>query len=101
MTQILEQIYSKDERHLLAVGDESRGVVVISTGFDPACRTSPHPPRDLHLNTASEKLLKECVRVLRVGGWMFVYGLPEELPHWAQRLSTLAPSEGESRDPTR
>jgi len=113
MNQVLDQIYSKDERHLAAVADESRDVVVLSTGFDPAGKTAAHPPRDLHLTAASEKLLAESVRVLRVGGWMFVYGLPEELPYWARHLSeivrenkppgfpspgltaTLPPSEGE------
>ena len=89
MTRLFEQIYSKDERHLAAVADASRGVVVLSTGFDPACKTASHPPRDLHLTAASEKLLQECARVLRIGGWLFVYGLPEELSLWALRLSQV------------
>ncbi len=104
MPKLFEQIYSKDQRHLAAVLDESREVVVLSTGFDPECKSSPHPPRDLGLTVTSEKLLAECARVLRVGGWLFVYGLPEELPFWALRLAqirppdlpaTLAPSDGE------
>ena len=89
MTQLFEQIYSKDERHLAAVKDESRDVLVLSTGFDPACKTALHPPRDLCLTKASEKLVNECARVLRAGGWLFVYGLPEELPFWGLRLSEL------------
>ncbi|HEX5218277.1 MAG TPA: hypothetical protein VFZ59_01820 [Verrucomicrobiae bacterium] len=87
MTQLFEQIYSKDERHLAAVRDESRDVVVLSTGFDPACKVALHPPRDLCLTRASEKLANECTRVLRTGGWLFIYGLPEELPFWALRFS--------------
>jgi DNA modification methylase len=89
MTQLFEQIYSKDERHLAAIKDESREVVVLSTGFDPACKAALHPPRDLGLTKASEKLVTECLRVLRTGGWLFVYGLPEELPFWALRFSPL------------
>jgi DNA modification methylase len=89
MTKSFEQIYSKDRRHLAAVADESREVVVLSSGFDPACKTAPHPPRDLRLTTISQKLLGECVRVLCPGGWLFVYGLPEELPFWALELSQL------------
>lgn len=89
MTQLFEQIYTKDERHLAAVKDASRDVVVLSTGFDPVCKTALHPPRDLCLTKASEKLVNECVRVLRAGGWLFVYGLPEELPFWALRFSRL------------
>ena len=89
MAQVFEQIYSKDERHLAAVADESRTVVVLSTGFDPSCKTASHPPRDLHLTSVSIRTLKECVRVLRVGGWMFVYGLPEELPFWALQLAEM------------
>lgn len=91
MTRLFEQIYSKDERPLTSSADESRDVVVLSTGFDPACKTAPHPPRDLCLTAASEKLLVQCIRVLRTGGWLFIYGLPEELPFWALQESN-APS---------
>ncbi len=89
MTQSFDQIYSKDQRHLATVAEASRDVVLLSTGFDPACKTALHPPRDLCLTKASEKLVNECVRVLRTGGWLFVYGLPEELPFWALRLSEI------------
>ena len=107
MTQLFEPIYSKDERHLAAVKEESREVVLLSTGFDPGCKKALHPPRDLCLTKASEKLLSECIRVLRTSGWLFIYGLPEELPFWALglarmdsaapgRSATLSPAEGET-----
>jgi len=99
MTQVFEQIYSKDQGRLAAVADESRDVVVLSSGFDPECKTAPRPPRDLQLTRTSEKLLDEGVRVLRTGGWMFVYGLPEELPFWALRLSEITGRrQGEEAD---
>jgi DNA modification methylase len=111
MTQAIEQIYSKDQRHLAVVAEESRAVVFLSTGFDQLGKNAPHPPRDLQLTIASEKLMKEIVRVLSVGGWLFVYGTPEELPFWALGLAKIgpeakspvspSPSEGEREVPSR
>ncbi len=31
-------------------------------------------------------ILSECVRALRPGGWLFVYGQPRELPAWGEHL---------------
>jgi len=89
MAQAFEQIYSNNQRQLAAVPEVSRSVVVLSTGFDPAGKNSPHPPRNLRVTASSTQLLAESVRVLRPGGWLFVYGLPEELPFWAQGLSEV------------
>lgn len=100
MTQLFEKIYSKDERHLAAVPAESRDVVVLSSGFDPACKTALHPPRDLGLTKTSVKLVNECARILRTGGWLFVYGLPEELPFWALQISQASsPGPSAARSP--
>ncbi|MDW8310490.1 MAG: site-specific DNA-methyltransferase [Verrucomicrobiales bacterium] len=34
----------------------------------------------------AEALLAECARVVRAGGWLFVYGSPRVLPDWGVRL---------------
>ncbi len=87
MKRTFDSFYSNDERHLDAIADESREVVFLSTGFDPAGKSAPHPPRQLQLTAASARLIATCLRVLRPGGWMFLYGPPVELPFWALQLS--------------
>lgn len=90
-----ETIYATKERQF-ALGPDRCDVLVLSTGFDPATKTAPHPPRDLTLTPTSLRLLGQCLDAVRSGGWLFVYGLPEELPFWA--LELLAPPNNPATD---
>lgn len=60
---------------------ESRAVLLVSTHFDPRAAA---PER---LTPESGTLLAECVRMLRPGGLLFVYGHPRELPFWGERFA--------------
>jgi site-specific DNA-methyltransferase (adenine-specific) len=84
-----ETVYATKERQF-SLAPESCDVLVLSTGFDPATKTAPHPPRDLTLTAASLRLLAQGLGAVRTGCWLFIYGLPEELPFWA--LEVLAHS---------
>ena len=39
------------------------------------------------LTADAGRLLDECLRVLRPGGWLFVYGNPHELPDWGVQIA--------------
>lgn len=67
-----EQIATANGEALRSLPADSRGVVVVSTSGAPGAE--------------GERLLAECVRVLRAGGWMFIYGQPRELPAWGEAL---------------
>jgi DNA modification methylase len=85
MTPKFETVYATKERQF-SLGPDSCDVLVLSTGFDPASKTAPHPPRDLALTAASIRVLAQCIGAVRAGGWLFVYGVPEELPFWALEI---------------
>jgi len=68
---------------------ESRHVVAVSTHFDPAAKLAVAPARREDLSAESVALLGDCVRVLRFGALLFVYGAPRELPFWGRRLEQL------------
>ena len=69
-----------------AWSDNSKGVIVIRTGFDPAERQTTHPNSGLRLSENSVRLLQESVRILRMGGLLLVYGPPQQLAHWGGLL---------------
>lgn len=71
---------------MILVPDESQDSVVLSTGFDPREKGRVRPPRNQKLAGCALAALEECLRVLRFGGLLFVYGLPAELVLWAERL---------------
>jgi site-specific DNA-methyltransferase (adenine-specific) len=61
---------------------QSRGVIVLSlNGAEDA-------------GAEGERLLMECVRMLRPGGLLFVYGQPLRLPACAERLGQLSDESG-------
>ena len=67
----------------------SKDVVVISTWFDPTEKLSDPRPEDCRLADNSIQLMRECVRTVRFGGLLYIYGTPRELPHWGERLSLM------------
>ena len=67
-----------------SIADESQDAVVVSTGFDPVRKVNR--PVEGRLTEKSIALLQNCVRGLKTGGLLFVYGLPRELPIWGQHL---------------
>ncbi len=67
----------------------SKDVVVISTWFDPTEKLRDSLPEDCPLTDNSIQLLRECVRALRLGGLLYIYGTPRELPRWGERLSLM------------
>lgn len=58
---------------LRSLPPESRAVIVLSAGGGFA--------------EDATALLDECLRILRTGGLLFVYGHPRELPLWGERLA--------------
>ena len=68
---------------------ESKNVIVISAKFDQLEKFHSSPPGDCRLTDNSIQLMQECVRALRFGGLLFIYGTPHELPFWGQRLSQM------------
>lgn len=65
-----------------------RGVVLISTQFDPTARRGVSPQAE-RLSADSQALLEEAVRVLRFGALLWVYGSPRELAHWGRQIERL------------
>ena len=72
-----EQIATTSGQALRSLPPESRAVVVLSAGAE--------------LDAEAEALLEDCVRVLQSGGLLFIYGLPRELPSWAEHLARAEP----------
>ena len=73
MTKLFwEQIATRNGEALRLFPPESRQAVVVSTSGG--------------LTADASRLLAESVRVLRPGGWLFIYGQPRELPPWGENL---------------
>ncbi len=70
-----EQIATADGEALRAQPSESRGTVTVSA------------IGEMTPNAAS--VLAETVRVLRLRGWLFVYGAPRELSSWGEQILRL------------
>lgn len=78
-------------KHREALAGEAparRGVVLISTQFDPTARRGVSPQAE-RLSADSRALLEEAVRVLRFGALLWVYGSPRELAHWGRHNERL------------
>ncbi len=73
MNPFWEHIASRNGEALTSFAPDSRGVVVVSANGA--------------LTPAAELALAACARVLRKGGWLFVYGHPHELPLWGEHLA--------------
>lgn len=71
---------------LSAVPAGSVEALVLSTRFDPGTKRPTGTAGALPLSNDSQALLAAGFRVLKAGGLLFVYGLPEELPRWGERL---------------
>lgn len=69
------------------MASESQGLIVISTGFEPADKQRTHPSGKYQPSAEALGLIGNCTRLLRPGGLLFVYGLPRELAIWGERLS--------------
>lgn len=67
-----EQIATANGEALTSMPPASRGVVVVSASDE--------------LTPDTAGVLAGCVRALRYGGWLFVYGHPRELPSWGEHL---------------
>jgi DNA modification methylase len=67
-----EQIATVDGEALHSQPAESRGVVVVSAGGAMTAKAA--------------RVLAGCVRALRLGGWLFIYGQPCELASWGEHL---------------
>jgi site-specific DNA-methyltransferase (adenine-specific) len=76
-------------KQLAGMADESQSLIIVSTGFDPANKQSTWLPENYRLSKDALHLIEECVRVLRPGGLLAVYGSPRELAIWGERLSRL------------
>lgn len=79
-----EQIATASGEAVRKQGSESRRVVLLSTSSEP------RPAGEIastELSAEASHLLDECVRIVALGGLLFVYGPPRELAHWAEKLS--------------
>ncbi|MCW5554884.1 MAG: site-specific DNA-methyltransferase [Verrucomicrobiae bacterium] len=77
-----------EEAALGTVPDQSKDVVVVSTHFDVSKRL-PDVGQPHRLTPDTESLLRESVRMLRIGGLLFVYGIPHDLAFIGERLSLM------------
>lgn len=84
-----ESITVLDEMSLNTLPAECRDVVVIGTFFDVADKTEVAVPRRYRLTEDTMQLLRETVRVLRIGGLLFVYGIPRHLALVGEFSSSL------------
>jgi site-specific DNA-methyltransferase (adenine-specific) len=84
-----ETIHFDRASALASPSAEGRDVVVLSTHFNPGEKFSRQTHGDFGLSENSIHLLRECVRVLKSGGLLFVYGLPRELALWGGCLSEM------------
>lgn len=89
MIQAIQRINSLQGDELSPLVDDSCNLVVISTGFDPKSKQQVRAAEIRQLADASVRLVRECVRVLRFGGLLFVYGPPAELFFWGRFLHAL------------
>ena len=80
-----EQIATASGEAVRSQAAESRAVVVLSASCD--AHGGAGTPNAEGLAAESEHLLNECVRMLKPGGLLFVYGHPRELPLWGERLA--------------
>lgn len=83
----MERIDKEQLTKLGTLDNESKNVIVLSTSFNPKEKLDSIPPANYHLTSNSISLIKECVRALRFGGLLFVYGLPHQLALWGEYLS--------------
>src|SRR6266545_6474722 len=87
--QMFERVDCDRGHELAKFPNESRDVIVISTGFDPTNKHVERPSCVCQLTANSVCLLQESTRILRFGGLLFVYGIPQELGLWGERLSGM------------
>jgi DNA modification methylase len=89
MIENWERIDRAPLENLSALPENSKNVIAISTFFSPAEKLSSLSPSSYELTDNSICLLGECVRRLRFGGLLFIYGLPHHLTLFGQYLSLL------------
>jgi DNA modification methylase len=77
---------------LETVETENTDVVVISTFFESKDKQSAEP-QQFELSENARILLAEAKRVLKRGGLLFIYGLPQALPYWGRNLMLAAGGE--------
>jgi hypothetical protein len=65
---------------LIGFETESKDVIVLNTFFDVNAKSNPLASADYSLTNESKNLVAESCRLLKKGGFLFVYGLPQELP---------------------
>lgn len=88
-----ETIYSSVNQDLSNIPDESRDVIVLSTfsNIDNYHKDNI-APANYQLSDHTIKLLDHCSRILRLGGLLFIYGNPHQLPFIGQYLYWLKDS---------
>jgi site-specific DNA-methyltransferase (adenine-specific) len=91
MSKMIRQITQAETS---SITSESQDAVVISTGFDYSRKVSCRPVEG-RLTEKSTALLQDCIRGLKTGGLLFVYGIPSELPIWARHLMSKGDAEHE------
>lgn len=83
----LETIRSSTGESAACLASDSRDAVIVSTHFCPADKLSPQGPGSIALDKNSQRLISECVRLLKFNGRLWLYGLPRELAVWGAHLS--------------
>jgi site-specific DNA-methyltransferase (adenine-specific) len=88
-----KQISGHDEKRIRQIPNESLDVVILNSHFDVHTKESL-PVGTYALTPNSRFLLDECIRILKTGGLLFVYGLPKDLPFWGEYLDKSRPDSG-------
>lgn len=76
------------------MADESQGLIAVSLAFNPADKQCARLPENYQLTADARRTINECARLLRPGGLLFVYGTPNELPFWGERLARMQDAPG-------
>ena len=76
----LKELETNCASDLAGFETESLDVIILNTFFDIGSKSQPLASADYSLTTESKNLVAESCRLLKKGGFLFVYGLPQELP---------------------
>jgi site-specific DNA-methyltransferase (adenine-specific) len=87
--------HGNDEKRIRNIPSTSLDIVILNTSFDLPAKDGPIPAGAYSLTENARFLLQESVRALNVGGLLFVYGLPKDLPFAGEFLSQVSCESGQ------
>jgi site-specific DNA-methyltransferase (adenine-specific) len=86
-TEHCDEIDYSGLHSLTELPPSSLDAVVISTTAVPGEKNASSAPHSFGLTPESIDLLDKSIQALRLGGHLFIYGIPKQLPFWGEYLS--------------